>query len=390
MNKNQPTKGILLSYGEIFLKSKGVKQVLKDHLIKTLEQYLAASKASHKTIPTYDRIFIETDDLVSVTKTVKNVFGVSWYAESSFIRKGSLSDIVKFVSSNWPEWIKEDQSFAIKLTRDKAFVKEDSDEIITTIAAPIDRKVDLNNPDVTIHLDGRKQGWFIFRNKSEGASGLPLGTEGQVLSLISGGIDSPAAAYLTLKRGAKNTWVHFHSYPLTSEASIEKVKEIASIFLKYQGSLDIHFIPFGKIQALLKTNAPAKFRVLLYRRYMLRLATKLADKIKANALVTGESLGQVSSQTLPNIKITEEATLLPVLRPLIGMDKDEIIAITKKIGTYETSIKPQEDCCTLFVPKHQTAAGNLEEIKKIEDNLEIDPLLDDAFNSTSKETFKVS
>lgn len=386
----ETTKGTILAFGELFLKSKGVKQILKNHLLDTLEHYLSSAKIPHTTILLHDRVYIENKDPKSVLGIVKNIFGLSWYAESIFITKGSLADLAKFVSSNWPEWIKENQSFAIRLSRDKTVIKEDSDEIITTIAAPIDRKVDLNNPDVTIHLDGREQGWFISRNKHKGAGGLPLGTEGQVLSLISGGIDSPAAAYLTLKRGAKNVWVHFHSYPITSEASIDKVKELAASFLAYQESLDVYFIPFEKLQSLIKINAPAKLRVLLYRRYMLRLATKLAAKIKADALVTGESLGQVSSQTLPNIKITEDVTRLPIFRPLIGMDKDEIITITKKIGTYKTSIKPQEDCCTLFVPKHQTAAGNLDDIKKIEDSLDVDPLIDDILKSISKETFKIS
>lgn len=190
------------------------------------------------------------------------------------------------------------------------------------------------------------------------------------MSLISGGIDSPVAAYLIAKRGAESIWVHFHSFPLVSNASIEKVKEMAKIFLKYQPSLKIYFIPFQKAQLEVKTKIPAKYRILFYRRLMLRIAEKIAEKEDCYALVTGESLGQVSSQTLPNIRIIEEAVKIPVLRPLISWDKEEIIKLAEEIGTFHISIKPQEDCCTLFVPKHQTAEGRIEMIKRMERGLE--------------------
>ncbi len=203
----------------------------------------------------------------------------------------------------------------------------------------------------------------------KGAGGLPGGSSGKVLSLISGGIDSPVAAFLVAKRGAENIWLHFHSFPLVSNVSIEKVKELAKISLKYQPHLKIYFVPFQKAQIKIKTKTPAKYRILLYRRLMLIIAEKIAKREDCHALVTGESLGQVSSQTLPNIKIIEETVKTPVLRPLIGWDKEEIIKLAKKIGTFEISIKPQEDCCTLFVPKHQTAEGRIETIKELEKKL---------------------
>jgi len=195
---------------------------------------------------------------------------------------------------------------------------------------------------------------------------LPVGASGKVLSLISGGIDSPLAAFLIAKRGAENIWLHFHSFPLVSRASIEKVKELARVFLDYQPHLKIYFIPFQKAQIEIKTKAPSNYRILLYRRLMFKIAERIAEKENCQALVTGESLGQVSSQTLPNIKIIEEGVKIPVLRPLIGQDKEEIIKLAKKIGTFQISIKPQEDCCTLFVPRHQTAKGDLKRIKELE------------------------
>lgn len=198
-----------------------------------------------------------------------------------------------------------------------------------------------------------------------------MGTGGKVLSLISGGIDSPVAAFLMLKRGAENIWLHFHSFPLVSKRSIEKIKELVKIFLDYQPHLKVYFLPFNKFQMEVKIKAPPKYRILLYRRMMLKIAEEIAKKESCKALVTGESLGQVSSQTLPNIEIIEEATKIPILRPLIAQDKEEIIEIAKKIKTYNISIKPQEDCCSLFVPRQATAQGKMEIIKKLEKKLNI-------------------
>lgn len=202
-----------------------------------------------------------------------------------------------------------------------------------------------------------------------------MGSGGKVLSLISGGIDSPVAALLIAKRGGENVWLHFHSFPLVSRASIEKVKELAEIFLNYQPQLKIYFVPFQKAQMEIKTKVLAKYRILLYRRLMLGIAEKIAKKENCQALVTGESLGQVSSQTLPNIKIVEEGIKIPILRPLIGMDKEEIINLAQKIKTFQISIKPQEDCCTLFTPKHASAKGRLEEIRKSEKELNIQKII---------------
>jgi thiamine biosynthesis protein ThiI len=202
-----------------------------------------------------------------------------------------------------------------------------------------------------------------------------VGTGGKVLAFISGGIDSPVASYLMAKRGAENIWLHFHSFPLVSQKSIEKVKKLAEIFLKFQPRLKVYLFPFSKIQMEIRVKSKPKYRVLLYRRAMSKIGEYLAKKENCYALVTGESLGQVSSQTLPNLQIIERAVSIPILRPLIGMDKEEIINLAKKIGTYQISILPQEDCCTLFTPKHATAKGNLKEIEKIEKGLNLKKII---------------
>ena len=207
---------------------------------------------------------------------------------------------------------------------------------------------------------------------------MPNGSAGKILALMSGGIDSPVASYLMAKRGAENIWLHFHSYPLVSNASIQKVKELAERLLVFQPKLTLFSVPFQNIQIMVKTNVPAKYRILVYRRFMLRIAEKIAQKTGCKALVTGESLGQVSSQTLENIVLIQEAVRIPIFRPLIALDKEEIIKIAKDISTYEISIRPQEDCCTLFTPAHSTALGNLETIYNLEKTLEIEELVSSA------------
>lgn len=372
---SKPKIGILLAFGELFLKSEGVRRVFKKRLVNNLIFFLEKRNLKFKIFPSRERIFVETKSLEKCLEILKNIFGISWSAPCFFLEKGALEQVCEFVKRNYLKWIKQGQTFALRVTRDRGGTGEKREEIINKIAKVIRRKVNLSNPQKEIFIERRKNGWFLYFKKEKGQGGLPAGCEGKVLTLMSGGIDSPPAAFLLAKRGAENVWVHFHSYPLVSRASIEKVKELAKIFLNFQPHLKIYFVPFKDAQMEIKTKTPPKYRILLYRRLMLRIASKIAQKEKCEALITGESLGQVSSQTLVNIGIIEEAVRIPVLRPLIGMDKEEIITLAKKIGTFEISIRPQEDCCTLFIPKHPTAQGKLEEVKLLEKKLEIEKLI---------------
>jgi thiamine biosynthesis protein ThiI len=337
-----------------------------------------------KIYPLRERIFVETKEKNKAENVVKNVFGVSWLAQAIFL-EGGLEDLVKFVEENYEEWIKKNQSFAIRLK--KGDLSESGEEIIKKIASKIERKVDLEKPSVELFLEARKKGWFIYFKKKKGKGGLPVGTGGKALALISGGIDSPVASYLIAKRGCENVWIHFHSFPLVSNASIKKVEELARVFLNYQPRLKVYFVPFSEIQMKIKASVEPKYRILLYRRFMLRIAEKVAEKEECKGIVTGESLGQVSSQTLTNLGIIEEVTKFPMLRPLIGFDKEEIVEIAKEIGTYEISIKPQEDCCTLFTPKHASAAGNLEVVRKFEKNLNIKEMIEKALKEAKVEIY---
>jgi len=375
--KNQPKKGILIAYGELFLKSEGVRKLFQKRLINNLRFFLRKEEVDFSLIFSRERIFIETEQAKAALKIVKRVFGIAWIAESFCF--SNVSQLINFIDKNYADWIKKNETFAIRMKKDR--------KIIDRIARNINRKVDLDKPKREIFVEVRKKGVFLYLKKQKGVGGLPIGSSGKILSLVSGGIDSPIAVYSIAKRGAENVWLHFHSFPLVSNASIEKVKEMAKIFLNYQSHLKIYFVPFQKAQIEIKTKTPAKYRVLLYRRLMLKIAERIAEKENCQALVTGESLGQVSSQTLPNIKITEQSVKIPILRPLVGLDKEEIIKLARKIGFFEISIKPQEDCCTLFIPKHQTAEGKIETIKEIEKQLNSTKIIREIIKEIKVERF---
>jgi len=356
------------------LKSPGVQKIFKKRLINNISFFLKKENFEFKIYPFRERIFLEIPQEKKVKKIIKNIFGISWFAKSLFFEKSNLKGVSDFIAKNYKDWIEKNETYAIRL-RKGSEIKEPRNKIIEEIAKRIKRKVDLESPKREVFVEVRKEGWFLYFKKEKGAGGLPVSSSGKVLALISGGIDSPVAAYFMAKRGAENVWLHFHSFPLVSQRSIEKVKKLAQIFLKFQPKLKIFLFPFSKIQMKIKTQSPPKYRVLLYRRAMIKIAENLAQKENCYALVTGESLGQVSSQTLPNLEIIEKAVSIPILRPLIGFDKEGIIKMAKEIGTYEISILPQEDCCTLFTPKHATAKGNLKKIEEIEKKLSLKKII---------------
>src|SRR6266446_7798214 len=236
-------------------------------------------------------------------------------------------------------------------------------------------RVDLDAPALTVYVDIVPRRALVYVEKIPGAGGLPMGMSGVVLSLLSGGIDSPVAAYRMMKRGCQVDFVHFHSYPFLDRTSQQKARQLAQRLTRHQYAARLFFIPFGELQQQIVGAAPAPYRVVLYRRYMLRIALALAQQTGAEALVTGESLGQVASQTLQNLRVIEAASDLPVLRPLIGMDKAEITQTAADIGTYSISIQPEQDCCTLFVPRHPATRTTLAEIEAAEQALDTPALV---------------
>ncbi|MDP6038982.1 MAG: tRNA uracil 4-sulfurtransferase ThiI, partial [Candidatus Latescibacteria bacterium] len=249
-------------------------------------------------------------------------------------------------------------------------------------------RVQMDNPDLTCFVEIAQKQIFIYAEKIPAPGGLPVGSNEHAVSLISSGIDSPVASYKLMKRGVKLTYVHFHSQPYTNRNSQRNTEEIVRLLNRHQFISDLYSVPFVEIQRHIMTHAPTSYRVILYRRAMLRIAEAIATKVDAKALVTGENVGQVASQTLSNMRAIEEVTPLPILRPLAGDNKEEIINEARRIGTYEISIEPYEDCCSVFVPKHPETRAKLEKVHEIESNLDLDPLIEQTLEQTERQTFK--
>ncbi|MBI3994876.1 MAG: tRNA 4-thiouridine(8) synthase ThiI [Nitrospirae bacterium] len=244
-----------------------------------------------------------------------------------------------------------------------------------TVQEKTKASVDLEQPELTIHVEILQREALVYFEKLDGPGGLPVGVSGHVISLISGGIDSPVASYLMMKRGCTIGFVHFHGHPHLTKASLEKAEELVQHLTRHQFESRLYAVAFGEIQRLIVLSVPPPLRVVLYRRFMIRIAEEIAHRERAKAIITGENLGQVASQTLENLTVIQEAARLPILRPLIGFDKDEIIETAKAIGTYSTSILPDQDCCRLFIPPHPSVAAPLSDIEKAERNLDISGLV---------------
>ena len=238
--------------------------------------------------------------------------------------------------------------------------------------------VDVHDPELTVHIEIRDEQAYVHGPSEAAAGGLPLGMGGTAVSLLSGGIDSPVSSYMIAKRGVNLEMVHFFSPPYTSEAAKEKVLSLAKLLVPWCGRMTVQLVPFTEIQEEIRRSCPEEYFTLIMRRFMMRIAQRVADQIHARALVTGENLGQVASQTIEALGVTEEVTTLPVLRPLIGMDKEEIIRLSRMIGTFDTSILPYEDCCTVFTPRHPRTRPQLDEVRAAESVLDIEGLVDRA------------
>ena len=239
-------------------------------------------------------------------------------------------------------------------------------------------RVDLSNPGLTIHVEALTDEAFYYFGKESGAGGLPAGTSGRVVCLLSGGIDSPVAAWRMMRRGCRVLFVHFHSYPILSRASQEKARELARLLTRFQYDSRLFIVPFGEIQQQVVVSVAPPLRVVIYRRLMMRIAEAIAERHRAQALASGEVVGQVASQTLENLSAIDRVVTMPVLRPLIGMDKDEITAEAQRLGTYPISIIPDQDCCTLFTPRHPATKARLADVEAAESVLPIDEMVSTA------------
>lgn len=283
------------------------------------------------------------------------------------------------------------QSFRISANRaDKRFpvTSEEINRDLGTFVKDLSgARVDLNNPELEVFIDVLASGILLYFEEVRGHGGLPVGVSGDVMTMLSGGIDSPVAAWQMMKRGCRSHFTHFHSYPLVDRSSIEKAMDLTDHLTQHQFTSSLALVPLGDIQKQIIVATPPAFRVILYRRFMVRITEVLARRHGAKAIITGESCGQVSSQTLDNIAVIDAVANMPVLRPLIGQNKEEIVNLSRRMGTFPISIQPDQDCCSLFVPKHPETHARLETVLKMESSLAVDELVEAAVAGTELREF---
>lgn len=369
---------LLIHYGELALKGKN-RELFENRLVDNIRIALGADR-DWDVKRLYGRIVVMLDNEAEIdllAKKLQNVFGIANIApaievkpELNVIEKAAL-DIVND---------KDFKSFAIRARRPEKGHPFSSQDIGTKVGAAVQNasgaRVDLTNPELTVGIIVMKQRAFVYADQIKGPGGLPAGTSGKVACLISGGIDSPVACWRMMKRGCSPVFIHFHSAPFTSNASKEKAHEIVEHLMHGQPSAKLITVPFGELQKKIVTGVPAKYRIMLYRRFMIRIANTLARKNEAKALVSGEALGQVASQTLSNLSTIEDVSEIPILRPLIGMDKQEIVDQAKQIGTFEISIEPHDDCCSFLMPKNPVTRSMPKDLDYVERSLACDELVE--------------
>ncbi|NLW23363.1 MAG: tRNA 4-thiouridine(8) synthase ThiI [Tissierellia bacterium] len=375
-----------ISFGEIALKGKN-RKYFEDKLISRIKK--AIEGTDYKRIyKEQGKIYIESleDDIAPVIARLRKVFGIVYISPCIRVEK-DMEEIEKAVIKIMEEKKAKAtvNTFKVKTNRvDKNFPMKSPDisrKMGGVILKNIDGiRVDLHNPDTYLFID-IKQKVYVYTDRVEGYGGLPVGTNGRGLLLLSGGIDSPVAGFLMAKRGLEISGIHFHSYPFTSERAEEKVKELARILTSYTGRMKLYSVNILEIQKEISAKCPEDEMTILSRRFMMRIAEKVAQRENIDVLITGESLGQVASQTVQGLTVTNAAVDMPILRPLVGLDKAEIIEIAKDIETYETSILPYDDCCTLFLPKHPVTKPILADIERSEGNIAIDLLVNRALEN---------
>lgn len=326
--------------------------------------------------------FDNESEWYEIKDRLKDVFGIVKFYRCYKLRP-DMDAIKNFLSDEIPKL--DFKTFRISARRgNKNFPftsVEINNELGNMVRELSGSQVKLENPELNIHIELQHGEALIYYEEQTGLGGLPVGTGGNVLALLSGGIDSPVAAWRMMKRGCRVSFIHFHSFPLVEGTSREKARELASILNLYQYGSTLYLVPFGEAQKAILLAVPPVYRVVMYRRFMARIAEGLATKLEARALVTGESLGQVGSQTLENMVTVRDAIDIPVLSPLIGMDKQEIIEESRRINTFDISIIPDEDCCTLFVPKHPATRTSPDEMVYLESKLSVDDIVEEAIEA---------
>ena len=382
---------LIVKYGEIGVKGKN-RYIFENKLIKNVKNILKPI-GKFNVYKEYGRIYVDLDgyDYEEVVEEVKKVFGIVGVCPA--VRAEKDYNLLKELALKMLEEKIEQgyKSFKVDSRRGDKDFKLTSQEMSLDIGGYLVSQVkdkiavDVRNPEVKIHCELRQNHVMVYSDTIPGYGGLPLGTNGRAMSLLSGGIDSPVASWMVAKRGMELECIHFHSYPFTSEKSQEKVRDLAQILSKYCGRVRLHKVNMLEIQKSIGLNCKDEEMTIISRRFMMRIAERVAESRHCDALVTGESIGQVASQTIQGLTCTNASVKMPVFRPLIAMDKTEIIEVAQKIGTFETSILPEEDCCTVFSPKKPVTKPKLDRIEKSENKLDVEKLKQDAIDNIEVE-----
>jgi len=378
---------LLCKYGEIVLKGAN-RKYFEDMLCREMKKR-ARLYGDFDIYRSQSTIYIEPkDDLADVDGmfvAASKVFGIVAIARAAVCEK-SMEDIARVTAEYIPPFLDGKRTFKVEAKRsDKSFAL-DSMEISRDIGGVVLEscpwiRVNVHNPDVTVKVEIREFGAYVSAGQFKGAGGMPVGTNGKGLLLLSGGIDSPVAGYMMAKRGVRIDAVHFESFPYTSERAREKVLDLAKIVSEYAGDIYVHIVSLTHIQEELVKHCEEDYFTLLLRRYMMTISERVARDKGCQALITGESLGQVASQTMQALGVTDACVNMPIFRPCIGMDKEEIVQISRKIGAFETSIQPYEDCCTVFTPKHPRTKPELEKVLAQENKLPFADLVEEALGT---------
>ena len=377
---------ILLKQGEIVLKGQN-RRFFEAKLLSNIRRRLKPF-GDFKVYSTQSTVYVEPNgdcDMDGALEAMLMVFGVVGVTRALACEKDKDA-IFEAAKRYLSEDMRSAKSFKVEAKRSDKHFPMSSIELSQYVGGLLsdefpEIKVDVRKPELTVHVEVREASAYVHANPLPGAGGMPVGSNGSAVTLLSGGIDSPVSSYMIARRGIHLVPVHFFSFPYTSEQAKEKVLELAKILTGCCGRLAVEIVPFTHIQEEIRANCPEEYFTLIIRRFMMRISEKIAKQNDCKALITGENLGQVASQTMEALRVTEECISLPVLRPLIGMDKTDIVQIARKIGTFETSILPYEDCCTVFTPRHPRTKPRLEDVLAAESVLDVDALVNEAFNN---------
>ena len=386
-------KTFLIKYGEIAIKGKN-RHLFEDALVRQIRHALKKCDGEFSVYKEQGRIYVDCEGMYDYEETVghlQHVFGIVGICPVMQVEDHGIEElgdsVIEFLTNVYDI---DAQTFKVNTRRANKQYPIESMEVNAILGGRIldafpNMKVDVHHPEILIHVELRESGKiFIYSKISPGPGGMPVGTNGKAMLLLSGGIDSPVAGYMICKRGVKLDATYFHAPPYTSERAKQKVIDLAKKLTPYAGPINLHIVNFTDIQLYIYDKCPHDELTIIMRRYMMRIAEHFANETKSLALVTGESIGQVASQTMQSLAATNEVCSMPVFRPLIGFDKQEIIDVAEKIDTYETSILPFEDCCTIFVAKHPVTKPNLHIIQASEKKLseKIDELVKTAIETT--------